>query len=812
MIPARRAFPYIRLSVLWHIGIFSLSLIIPATVLTVHFGSEVRALELQSSLTASARLLQRDTRGLDLSIRETLVLSDLVFGSGQTYLVDGARNQIALSKEFIGAIQAFNLLQEQNLEALDSVLSRLDQEHQYVLRLDEVTLNDHLTDFLQDYDELTFVAVDQVEKINLESADLVLQNEIQSLERRSKFEMELALSVLIYLAYVLALVWGHLRVLSDPIQKLSKATVNRAFLGDLPIPEPSGPIEYELLNNAIRQYDAQLRSRLDGERVISSIHQTMQSIDHAAMIPDVLESLFASSLDCRAVRVVNLSSETDYKILANEVSTDLNGELADQLTRATSGARGDTDLIHISSTPGPHTSNPAATVAETDAPNRFNCVLILRPFNRDELAIFFEALTTAVHEDDLLTWIRQVASAINDQLKRLVLEGELQKRVEEKTQELATQTERAERAVEARSRFFSNLSHELRTPFNSILGFLSLLESTLEDPEQKEMVGLVSSSSQDLYRLLDEFLELSQVESGGVKVYFERVRLASFLRGLRGQFGIWTTESNLIFDEDGLPNPDFEVETDTQALIRIFRGLLVYSNSINAGKDIQLEVQAQPSDNGFLEFKINLAGHDKASTLKTFLALNDPYDNSGQVGDGNLSRSLELAASVAYINLLQGEISSDNAGGFCSIKIMLFMATPRHEEIKLLNRITDLARAHSFSIQTFGDPRVLSPTINLIERSGLTINAETSSEKRADHLSIVLVSPDQRSTMIDSMSSALRNEKESPPGNRRVIFLYDRSEAELSQRQDLKVLGILTWPIQQTMRSLFENLRELLPR
>jgi hypothetical protein len=65
--------------------------------------------------------------------------------------------------------------------------------------------------------------------------------------------------------------------------------------------------------------------------------------------------------------------------------------------------------------------------------------------------------------------------------------------------------------------------------------------------------------------------------------------------------------------------------------------------------------------------------------------------------------------------------------------------------------------------------------------------------------------------MIDSMSSALRNEKESPPGNQRVIFLYDRSEAELSQRQDLKVLGILTWPIQQTMRSLFENLRELLP-
>jgi hypothetical protein len=68
MIPARRAFPYIRLSVLWHIGIFSLSLIIPATVLTVHFGSEVRALELQSSLTASARLLQRDTMGLEIKL------------------------------------------------------------------------------------------------------------------------------------------------------------------------------------------------------------------------------------------------------------------------------------------------------------------------------------------------------------------------------------------------------------------------------------------------------------------------------------------------------------------------------------------------------------------------------------------------------------------------------------------------------------------------------------------------------------------------------------------------------------------------
>ena len=64
-----------NLSVLAHIIIFSLSLVVPASVLMLHFADQIRELDRLSGSAAEAVVLERDVSLLDLSIRQTLVLA-----------------------------------------------------------------------------------------------------------------------------------------------------------------------------------------------------------------------------------------------------------------------------------------------------------------------------------------------------------------------------------------------------------------------------------------------------------------------------------------------------------------------------------------------------------------------------------------------------------------------------------------------------------------------------------------------------------------------------------------------------------------
>lgn len=74
--------------------------------------------------------------------------------------------------------------------------------------------------------------------------------------------------------------------------------------------------------------------------------------------------------------------------------------------------------------------------------------------------------------------------------------------------------EEARRASKAKSDFLSNMSHEMRTPLNGVIGASDLLISTHLDDEQKDLVSTLKKSGQLLLRLIDNILDLSKIESG----------------------------------------------------------------------------------------------------------------------------------------------------------------------------------------------------------------------------------------------------------------------------------------------------------
>lgn len=106
----------------------------------------------------------------------------------------------------------------------------------------------------------------------------------------------------------------------------------------------------------------------------------------------------------------------------------------------------------------------------------------------------------------------------------------------------------AERANKAKSEFLANMSHEIRTPMNAVLGFASLLDSTVTDPVLKEYTKSISSSGKALMQIINDILDLSKIESGMMTVQPEMMPLADIVEEIGKVFTAKLSEKSLSFE------------------------------------------------------------------------------------------------------------------------------------------------------------------------------------------------------------------------------------------------------------------------
>ena len=92
----------------------------------------------------------------------------------------------------------------------------------------------------------------------------------------------------------------------------------------------------------------------------------------------------------------------------------------------------------------------------------------------------------------------------------------------------------AEHANRAKTAFLNNMSHDIRTPMNAIIGFTSLAAEHLDDREIiREYLGKISTSGQHLLSLINDVLDMSRIESGSVKIEKTNVHLPDVLEDLK---------------------------------------------------------------------------------------------------------------------------------------------------------------------------------------------------------------------------------------------------------------------------------------
>jgi signal transduction histidine kinase/DNA-binding response OmpR family regulator len=139
--------------------------------------------------------------------------------------------------------------------------------------------------------------------------------------------------------------------------------------------------------------------------------------------------------------------------------------------------------------------------------------------------------------------------------------------------ELEERADHLRRADDLKTRFLSNMTHEFRTPVNSILALANLLEERLlTPPEQKDELYYIKKSAQQLADLVDDLLDIAKVEAGKIDVRPAPFEIANLFGALRGMLKPLLANSSLalVFDDpEDLP-PMFSDESKVSQILRNF--------------------------------------------------------------------------------------------------------------------------------------------------------------------------------------------------------------------------------------------------
>lgn len=134
-------------------------------------------------------------------------------------------------------------------------------------------------------------------------------------------------------------------------------------------------------------------------------------------------------------------------------------------------------------------------------------------------------------------------------------------------------SQREAQANQLKTVFLASISHDLRTPLNSILGFSELIRKDAKDAATARFSGLIHYSGKYLLELADTLLDLSRIEAGRVELHWERIDLRAVLSSLTQIHTVSAEEKQLKLSLT-MPSSPLIIETDRTRLMRVLNNIL----------------------------------------------------------------------------------------------------------------------------------------------------------------------------------------------------------------------------------------------
>lgn len=259
----------------------------------------------------------------------------------------------------------------------------------------------------------------------------------------------------------------------------------------------------------------------------------------------------------------------------------------------------------------------------------------------------------------------QLSYKLQETVKQLENEIQERKRI---ANELQIAKEVADAASRAKSEFLSNMSHELRSPLNSMLLLSELLADNKTGnltADQVEMAQIVHASGKDLLNMIDDLLDLSKVEAAKMVLQPCHINLQAFVEDISKKYRIQADSKNLTFTTrigEGVP---VSIISDPQRLTQIIRNLLSNAIKFTESGSVKLEINRPDKNTVFsrsdlipdktLRFSVTDTGIGIAASKQELIF------QSFTQADGSTSRKhggsgLGLTIAREFSRFLGGEI------------------------------------------------------------------------------------------------------------------------------------------------------------
>ncbi len=244
-----------------------------------------------------------------------------------------------------------------------------------------------------------------------------------------------------------------------------------------------------------------------------------------------------------------------------------------------------------------------------------------------------------------------------------LLEKEVKKRrIEEKAATTAKLS--AEKANQAKSIYLANMSHEIRTPLHGMVAMLEMLGKDPLNDYQKQLLSMATLSGYQLQTVISSILDLSQIESGKLKLHRSPFTLSKLLSEVIDLLHIQTEKNNIDITSDLSDDIPNNLNGDSGRIRQILINLI--SNSIKFSKKgpIKLTVKLQAQITGSkVELLFTLKDHGIGIPKEAQEIIFNAF-NRGDIGAEHsiVGTGLGLSISADFVEAMGGKLWLDESG------------------------------------------------------------------------------------------------------------------------------------------------------
>ena len=443
---------------------------------------------------------------------------------------------------------------------------------------------------------------------------------------------EIKIRVLILIVVIIAIVAGGANIVSNGIDRmlLAEKLIEKQLEIDLIVEQTDSAIKKD--NDWESAYKHYVDSVMIGMELIDRVHMT-----YAAVFDENLQNLSARSpsYDGHPFKP-DIFPEFIEAVKSNE-----SGKLVLPFTPAGSKER---DMyLHFRWLP-----------SDSALPHRLLVVVAISKYTINTrismwVQIAASFLVIAIFIITIFAWRKRATESLNRVLEETVAQ---------RTAELKEQTASAQKASMAKGDFLSNMSHEMRTPMNAIIGMTAIAKNSGDLVRKDYCLNRIEGASTHLLRVINDILDMSKIEADKFELFFEKFNFERVLQKVANVIAFNVDEKHQNFTVNIDKNIPIHLIGDDQRITQVITNLM--SNAVKftpEGGSIHLNTHLLEENNNICTIKVEVRdtgiGISPEQQARLFSSFMQAESSTTRKFGGT---GLGLAISKHIIEMMNGKI------------------------------------------------------------------------------------------------------------------------------------------------------------